>query len=108
MLVLPCLLPMWMAPGRLQSWPMERTHARRGRFHQDRGRCREKGRRESHHAGAGLSQPNSPPSRRKILALPTAAAQARATAARQVQIDTLTNKPGRGGTILTDSYQYRV
>lgn len=59
--------------------------------------------------GAGLSQPELPTiAPEDPGAAATAAAQARAAAARQVQIDTLTNKPGRGGTILTDSYQYRV
>lgn len=33
---------------------------------------------------------------------------ARHAAARQMQIDTMTSKPGRGGTILTDNFQYKV
>lgn len=35
-------------------------------------------------------------------------AAARARAKRQAQIDILTDRPGRGGTILTDQYQYKV
>lgn len=34
--------------------------------------------------------------------------KAQAAAKRQTQIDILTKKPGRGGTILTDNYQYQV
>lgn len=33
---------------------------------------------------------------------------ARAAAARQAQIDQMTGAPGRGGTILTDSYKYNT
>lgn len=32
----------------------------------------------------------------------------KARARRQAEIDLLTNKPGRGGTILTDQYTYKV
>lgn len=35
-------------------------------------------------------------------------AAARAAAARQAQIDQKTSTPGRGGTILTDNYQYKT
>lgn len=33
---------------------------------------------------------------------------ARARAKRQAQVDILTDRPGRGGTILTDNYSYQV
>lgn len=33
---------------------------------------------------------------------------ARARAKRQAEIDLLTDRPGRGGTILTDNYSYKV
>ncbi len=41
-------------------------------------------------------------------AVAQADAQKRAAAKRQTQIDILTGQPGRGGTILTDNYQYKV
>jgi len=34
--------------------------------------------------------------------------RAKARAKRQSEIDILTDRPGRGGTILTDQYQYKV
>jgi len=41
-------------------------------------------------------------------AVAAAAEKEKARKARQFQIDTMTGQPGRGGTILTDNYQYKV
>lgn len=61
-------------------------------------------------SGAGMEAPEAPPS--IAVEDPEVAAdnekKRRAKAARDTQVDILTDRPGRGGTILTDQYNYKV